>query len=242
MKGLLLRVGIDTGSGGCLAPIFKDRSFEYIPIPEIRATSEIRLYANIYGTTGRPLSEFVPEKIRYSHPHYDPEFVTFTYGDPTKIKSSQLSNLKPGDLLIFYAGLKPIHGNDEHRLYVIGFFDVKEVYNFKNSRNIDSKKITKADYPHIFNKLRNNAHSKIYFRLKELDVGLSEDDLVIVRGDPKISKLLKKALLISDEADELLKELEPVFGYNGSLKRAVGHWIKEENISKVEKWLKDNGE
>jgi hypothetical protein len=46
---LLLRVGIDKGSGGCLAPIFRDRRFEYIPIPEICATSESRVYANMYG-------------------------------------------------------------------------------------------------------------------------------------------------------------------------------------------------
>lgn len=34
MKAMLLRVGIDKGCGGVLAPIFEDGSFEYIPIPE----------------------------------------------------------------------------------------------------------------------------------------------------------------------------------------------------------------
>ena len=234
MKGLLLRVGIDKGSGGCLAPIFKDRSFEYIPIPENRATSETRLYANIDGINGRSFSDFTPEKIRYSHPHYDPEFVTFTYGDPTKPKRNQLSKLVPRDLLIFYAGLKPIDEVDKSRLYAIGFFIVKEVYDFK--------KIPKADYSYVFNKLRNNAHAKIYFRLKELDIDLSEEDLVIVRGNPKISKLLKKALLIGDNSSKMLKELESIFGYKGSLQRAVGHWIQEKNIPKVKEWLKRNGE
>lgn len=47
MKALLLRVGIDKGYGGCLAPIFRDGSFEYIPIPERRATSESR-HTRIY--------------------------------------------------------------------------------------------------------------------------------------------------------------------------------------------------
>jgi len=95
MKGLLLRVGIDKGSGGCLAPIFKDSSFEFIPIPEFRATSESRVYANMEGITGQRIIDFVPKKIQFSHPHYDPEFDTFTYGDPTKPKRDQLSNLSP---------------------------------------------------------------------------------------------------------------------------------------------------
>src|SRR5207237_1564496 len=33
-KALLLRVGIDRGAGGILAPIFPDGSFEYVPPPE----------------------------------------------------------------------------------------------------------------------------------------------------------------------------------------------------------------
>jgi len=240
MKGLLLRVGIDKGSGGCHAPIYKNNSFEYIPVPENRATSETMLYANIRGITGKPFPDYILKKVGLSHPHYDPEFVTFTYGDPGKPKRDQLTTLDPGDLLIFYAGLKPNDGVDKSRLYVIGYFIVKEVYDFKGSKY--SKKIPKADYPYIFNKLRNNAHAKIYFRLKELNSDLSEENLVIIQGDPNFSKLLKKALLISDNSSKMLKELEPIFGYKGSLQRAVGHWIKEENISKVEKWLKENGE
>lgn len=240
MKGLLLRVGIDKGSGGCLAPIFKDRSFEYIPIPENRATTETRLYANIPGINGRSFSDFTPPKIRLSHPHYDPEFVTFTYGDPTSPKRDQLSKLVPGDLLIFYAGLKPIDEVDKPRLYAIGYFTVKKKYDFKGSKY--SKKIPKANYPYIFNKLRNNAHAKIYFRLKELNGNLSEEDLVIIQGDPKFSKLLKKAILISDNSSKMLKELESIFGYKGSLQCAVGHRIKEENIPRVKEWLKENGE
>lgn len=35
MKAMLLRVGIDTGYGGTLGPIFEDGSFEFVPIPEL---------------------------------------------------------------------------------------------------------------------------------------------------------------------------------------------------------------
>ena len=233
MKGLLLRVGIDRGSGGCLAPIFKDGSFEYIPIPERQATSERKVYESMIGITDRQIVDFIPEKIRYSHPHHDPEFITFTYGDPKKPKRNQLSQLDPRDLLIFYVGLEPKDWEDKSRLFVIGYFDVEEVYDFKV--------IPKQDYQSVFKKVPNNAHSKIYFRLKELNVGYSDDDLVIVKGKSKSSKLLTKALPLGDYSAKIRKELEPVFGYKGSLQRAIGHWIKKEYFHKVKEWL-ENGE
>jgi Nucleotide modification associated domain 3 len=37
-KALLLRVGIDRGTGGGLGPIFPDGTFEYVPIPERKRT------------------------------------------------------------------------------------------------------------------------------------------------------------------------------------------------------------
>ena len=39
------------------------------------------------------------------HVHVDPEWETFTYGDPTTPKRS-LRHLKPGDFLVFYCGLQ----------------------------------------------------------------------------------------------------------------------------------------
>lgn len=232
MKGILLRVGIDTGAGGCTAPIFEDNSFEFIPIPEFRATSEERLYVNMVGRVGKKITDFVPKKIKYSHPHYDPEFETFTYGDPTKTKRNQLSKLSPGDLLIFYAGLKRIGSKDKPRLFVIGYFDIEDVYDFK--------KIQTSNYDSVFKGIPNNAHSKIYFGLKKLKVAFSDNELVIVRGKSKSSKFLTKALPLGDENNMILQELEAILGYKGSLQRAVGHWIKEECIHKVKKWL-ENG-
>lgn len=229
---LLLRVGIDKGSGGCLAPIFANRRFEYIPIPERCATSESKVYANMYGINGKPVVEYLPEKIREkiwcAHPHYDPEFDTFTYGDPTKIKRRQLSQLRADDLLIFYAGL--VDREDRSRLYVIGYFDVEKVYDFKM--------LQKADYDYIFKKVPNNAHSKRYFKLRELDVEYTDDNLVIVKGkSPPSSKRCPKALLLGDENGKITKDLKEIFGYSGSLKRSPGHRITGTNFHKVKEWL-----
>lgn len=229
MKGLLLRVGIDTGSGGCLAPIFVDGSFEFIPIPETRVTSEKKVYANMKGRSGRPITDFIPKKIKYSQPHFDPEFNTYTYGDPTRTKRNQLSKLNPGDLLIFYAGLKPADRKEKPRLYVIGYFDILEIYDFQ--------KISKLDYPSVFKKLKNNAHAKRYFKMKEMNIEFLESNLVIAKGNPKRSKLIAKALQLGDSNGNMLKELLQIFGYKGSLVRAVGHWIEKEYIQEVKEWL-----
>ncbi len=237
MKGLLLRVGIDKGSGGCLAPISRNRSFDYIPIPERQATSEIEVYATMKGMTGRrildSLDPKIQQKIKYFHPHHDPEFDTYTYGDPTKTKRNQLSKLKPGDLLIFYVGLEPKDWEGKPRLFVIGYFDVEEVYDFREKQ--------KEDYDSIFRMLPNNAHSKRYFKLKELQVEYADDNLVIVKGKSMSSKIFKNALLLGDDNDKILKELVPIFGYDGSLKRAVGHKIREDNFQKVKEWLNKGG-
>lgn len=106
MKAMLLRVGIDKGTDGALAPIFADGSFEYIPISEGDSRSkEDRTYRNTIGRAGKPFSVYLPAKIGGRKIHFDPEFKTFTYGDPT-IKRNYLRKLEPGDLLVFYAGLR----------------------------------------------------------------------------------------------------------------------------------------
>ena len=226
MRGLLLRVGIDKGTGGSPAPIFPDGSFEYIPIPETCATSESNIYMSMKGRCGKSLAGFVGEKYWYSHPHHDPEFTTYTYGDQASPKRNQLSNLL-GHMLIFYAGLKPEAG--EQRLFIIGYFTIEKVYDFKT--------IAKAQWEVVFNEVPNNAHSKIYNRLKALNVEYSDENLVIVKGCPKNSRLLAKALPLGDDNDIPLEDIKPTIGYRNSLLRAVGHWVDENHMQKVKEWL-----
>jgi len=230
MKGLLLRVGIDKGTGGSLAPIFQDGSFEYIPIPETCATSESNVYKSMKGRCSKPLTDFVKKNHWYSHLHHDPEFTTYTYGDPASPKRNQLSGLLPGDMLLFYAGLEPKEGwAGKPRLFIIGYFTIEKVYDFK--------KEPKAKWEKVFNQVPNNAHSKIYNRLKALNVEYSDDNLVIVRGCPKNSRLFPKALPLGDDNDHPLKNIQPIIGYAKSLRRAVGHEVDENHMQKVKEWL-----
>ena len=56
MNALLLRVGIDKGCGGTLAPIFDDGSFEFVPIPESVSAPGALTYKQDWEEGEAPLS------------------------------------------------------------------------------------------------------------------------------------------------------------------------------------------
>ncbi len=213
MKAMLLRVGIDKGCGRALSPIFNDGSFEYIPIPESDPdTRETRTYQNTSGRKKKPLADFLPPKICDNKMHFDPEFETFTYGDPSS-KRKSLLKLNKDDLLVFYAGLTP-YENDKYpnALYIIGYFAVENVVDF----NVLSKKETLNSC----NLYSGNAHIKMKRDL---------EDLVIVEGNKKKSRLLDKAILISEPKlnkigrpyHAVSPEMEQLLGIRGSIQRSI---------------------
>ena len=106
MKVAMVRVGIDTGSGGAHGPLFRDGSFEFIPIPDGLGFDK-RTYSNTSGRHDTKLVEFLPRSLQArmaNQPmHVDPEFSTFTYGDPTSPKAG-LRHLQTEDMLVFYCG------------------------------------------------------------------------------------------------------------------------------------------
>lgn len=210
---MLLRVGIDTGTDGALAPIFDDGSFEYIPLSEQdKGTNEIRTYQNTIGRSGVSLSSYLPEKIHDRRIHFDPEFETFTYGDPT-VKRKYLVKLFKDDLLVFYAGLKPYRTDKyDNALYIIGYFTVDRIFDFNT---LCDDKIDETEL-----NCKNNAHIK---RCQ------SYADLVIVTGIPDKSKLLEKAIRISNIASgrngviyhAVSSETESLLGISGSIQRSI---------------------
>lgn len=210
---MLLRVGIDKGTDGTLAPIFQDGSFEYIPISEGDSQSkEDRTYKNTIGRTGKRLSTYLPKGIENRTMHFDPEFETFTYGDPTS-KRNYLLKLREDDMLVFYVGLSPFQ-NDNHKigLYIIGYFTIKKVLDFNQ---LEPKEIEECYqlYP-------NNAHLKRSY---------DTEDLVMVVGDKIRSRLLDKAILISQPKYDkrgatyqaVSSTMEELLGISGSIQRSI---------------------
>src|SRR5207237_611073 len=108
MKVALLRVGIDSASGGMSGPLYRDGSFEFICIPDNHGVDE-RTYGTIVGNHGHRHVRYFPKsrqpRMDKQSVHVDPEFESFTYGDPTPPKRG-LRRLDKGDILAFYCGLK----------------------------------------------------------------------------------------------------------------------------------------
>ena len=114
-----MHVAVDTSSkgatGGINGPIFSDKSFEFIPIPENpNNTTETRTYSTLKANNtkhGNFISDFIPSDIQDYLVHFDPDFENFTYADPSDMKKSKrggmLKKLSMGDYIFFVASLVP---------------------------------------------------------------------------------------------------------------------------------------
>ncbi len=234
MKVALLRVGIDTGSGGIHGPLFQDGSFEYIPIPDGFLKDE-RTYSNTLGKHGKNLISYFPEsrieKMADQSIHFDPEFSTFTYGDPTPPKAG-LRNLQPGDLLVFYCGLCGWDCQIQPALFLIGYFEILTAGLAKDFSSTDLHSLFRQNF-HV-------RHKEIFEKQK--------DKLVLVKGSPQ-SRLFDKAVCISsvgyDRSGRPLKVLSPemqmIFGsFNGkiSFQRSPTRWVDPLFVTKAADYVR----
>jgi putative DNA base modification enzyme with NMAD domain len=234
LKIALLRVGIDSGSGGMDGPIFADGRFEFIPIPDKTGLDE-RTYGNqIARSTGDPLSFFFASSrqvaMHSQSIHVDPEFTTFTYGDPTSPKAG-LRRLAAGDLLVFYVGLRGFGCDIASGLFFIGYFEV-EFAGF--TRDLTEQQILAcSDNFHV-------RHQSVFLKQR--------DRLVLVKGSGD-SRLLTKAVKISvlgaDRSGRPLKVLSPemrkIFGsFNGKLsfQRSPTRWVSGECVSGAARFIR----
>lgn len=223
MKAMMLRVGIDKGSDGLLAPLFKDGTFEYIPLSEKDPESgEKRTFHDLQGRRGQKLSAYLPPKILNRKIHHDPEFETFTYADEGR-KAQFLNKLEKGDYLVFYAGLSPREVDGKDGLYIIGYLVVEQIIELEK-RGETEQYLIRGKYP-------TNSHLK----------RPTKGGVVLVVGDRKKSKLLHKALpLSSPRLDKrgrpyhaVSPAMEDLLGIKGSIQRSIPpRFIKERRYLK----------
>jgi hypothetical protein len=183
MKIALLRVGVDSGSRGIQGPLFANGDFEFIPIPDDRML-DTRTYGNTKGRCGRLFTDFFPQgqrsKMANQPIHVDPEFDTFTYGDPTPPKRG-LRKLERGDLLVFYAGLEGFGWTSAPGLYLIGYFEVGM-----------------AGLANTFTPAQISTHFSQNFHVRHSSLFAKQvNDLVLVKGGDG-SRLFQKAHLFSE--------------------------------------------
>lgn len=221
---VLLRVGIDTGSGGILGPIFANGSFEFIPIDAAHDCLR-RTYGNTRGRHGRKLIEYFrdgkhKERMRTGFLHNDPEFDSYTYGDPTAPKQS-LKKLEPGNLLVLYAGLKG-WGNctTPKGLYIIGYFVVERAGTYTELERDGVIKRFAKNW-HILN---GDTRGRLIGRKRKRRV-----HLVLIAGG-RGSRLLKKAVRISVEGRD--RNGQKVYVLAPAMKRHFGTFTKLNAIQR----------
>ena len=236
---VLLRVGVDAGCGGIQGPLFSDGTFDFVCIPD-NGGSASETYGTILGRDDRPHAEYFPKskqkKMANQSVHNDPEWTTFTYGDPTLPKKS-LRVLKPGDWLVFYCGLQlwdAINGFDkQHRpaLYLAGYL-VVETAGLAKDMDDQLVQSTFANNFHV-------RHDNVFKNEK--------DRLVLVKGGTG-SRLFKKAHQISTVGKDktgtdlkvLSSEMQEVFGNFGgcnSIQRSPPRWVAPEFVERATAYL-----
>ena len=230
MSVVLLRVGIDTGCGGIHSPLFEDGTFEFVPIPD-RSGRDERTYGNSRGLKGRTLAEYFPKRRRRGMTsqamHVDPEFETFTYGDPTPPKRN-LAQLRSGDLLVFYAGMEGWGHELPPALYLAGCFRVK-LAGFATAFSDEQLRLEFGRNYHV-------RHPDVFADQRKR--------LVLIKGG-RGSRLFQRAHLVGATVRRqngsswqlITPQMEKVFGKFGgigSLQRSTPRWVEEPFATSAE--------
>lgn len=249
MKVVLLRVGVDKICGGTYSPLFKNGTFEFLPIPEYFYRShafdanKVKTYATEKGKFGKPFIDYFKDgKDKEDHRdcpiHDDPDFKTFTYGDGNSTKQT-LVNLEKGDYVVFYAMLEGRDFSMPASLYVIGYFEVEYALLATEEQQLE---LVESDFKNNFH----IANAEIFDR----DISNPKNNgLKLVKGTAN-SRLLKYAYLISRKieipkkadihiiSDEMLKVFG-TFGGKIAIQKEPLRWIKDKDlVASTVAWLK----
>ena len=136
MRVFLANVGANSSHRRLFSPLFEDGTFEFLPIPEgdpnlEKSNSAVR-YRDLrsHYNPRQDLLRYVPQELWNSACHNDPDFSSFTYGDNgTNGRSSALTQMRKGDVLLFLARLDCCVGGERTRhsgFYLIGGLMVEQ--------------------------------------------------------------------------------------------------------------------
>lgn len=182
MNALLVRVAADRSKGGGLwnGPVdSRTGEFAYVAIPEngpVHAGLE-----RPYSTLSPVLARFgvsLPVRLQDRHMHLDPDFAHLTYGDRGARAKQLREHLKPGDLIVFYAGLADTLGAARLVYALVGLLVV-------------DKFVRAVDIPEDQRDI--NAHSRRILKVIAQDL--------IVHGRPGVSGRLQLCLPVGEYRD-----------------------------------------
>jgi hypothetical protein len=141
-NGLLIRVAIDSTSGGWNGPC-DDDGFCYVPMGSSHKLTEN--YDRAYHPYRRAVSAFLPDSAHHrthwprqlpSRGHFDPDFEHLSYGDAGRRAARIRSHLANGGFIVFYAGLRSVHSG-ELCYSIIGFYAIDGVLSGLSVRRAD---------------------------------------------------------------------------------------------------------
>lgn len=179
MKGLLVRVGADQSEGGGYWNGPADSAtgqFVYVSIPE---SSPMHPGLNKpYAGLGLPLAGLgwtLPSHLSALDMHLDPDFDHLTYGDQGERAKQIRTKVGPGDLLVFYAGMRNVRPIAGLVYAIIGLYVVDDIVPALTAP---------VAYRH------ENAHTR-----RVLPSGASD---IVVRARRKVSGRLERCIPIGD--------------------------------------------
>lgn len=179
MKGLLVRVAADQSEGGGYWNSPADSQtgkFVYVPIPESSPTHPglNKPYNSLVSTLGG-LGVALPDHLEGQDMHLDPDFEYLTYGDQGSRAKQIQSKVGPGDLLVFYSGMRNTQSPGGLIYAIIGLYVVDDI-------------VSAINVP--IAKRHENAHTR---RI------LSDDaNDIVVRARPGVSGRLEQFIPIGD--------------------------------------------
>ena len=214
MNALLVRVGADQSRGGGFWNGLVDSQsgkFAYVAIPE---NSPVHPgMEKPYSALEPVLSTFgasLPPGLRTRNMHLDPDFGLLTYGDVGERAKQLRKHLSsPGDLIVFYAGLRDVTGRKELVYAIIGVFFV-EAITFATDIPENDRDI--------------NAHSR-----RILSEGAQD---VIIRARPGISGRLERCLSIGEWRDRAYRVRRDVLETWGGLSVKDGYIQRSARLPK----------
>ncbi|MDP6452011.1 MAG: hypothetical protein QF898_01770 [SAR202 cluster bacterium] len=142
------------------SPIFPDRRFEFLPIPEtpdIPPPHAVR-YRDLrsHYRPSEDLLRYIPKRLWDRAAHNDPEFETFTYGDncETTPRGASLKQLEQGDLLFFIARMEEWNAEGptkRYGFYLAGYLEISDPAEGLRDVQMEPTEI-------LLKRFRNNAH------------------------------------------------------------------------------------
>lgn len=178
MKALLLRVGIDSTDGGWQAPVCAETGeFAYVPITEDRDDKPPRRgLVRRFDEFIEPIAKLgaeLPSRLLGKAAHLDPDFEHLTYGDQGS-RARRIRNLEPGDLLVFFAALRPVEPPRRPLVYaIIGLYII--------DRALSALEVPRSRW-------RENAHTR----------RVPSDDDIVIRAKSGVSGRLARCIAISE--------------------------------------------